>query len=134
MLRETSVRLNLRKEVAKLILEETLVKLNILWTSANPDTFSKMVAMYAGNAQWKGWWDEVSIIIWGGSARLVGEDVTVQHQLTELIAKGVELRACRACAEQIGVAETLESLGVDVDYLGEPLTELLKSDAKLLTI
>lgn len=110
------------------------MKLHILWTSADPDTFFKMVAMYAFNAPKKGWWKEVSIIIWGGSTRLVGEHRAVQNRLKELAAAGVELRACRACAEQLGVAEILEGLGVEVAYMGEPLTELLKSDAKLLTI
>lgn len=110
------------------------MKLNILWTSGEPDTFFKMVAMYAINAPKKGWWQEVSIIIWGASARLVGEHVAVRRRLLELSEAGVELRACRACAEQLGVAEVLEDLGIDVDYMGEPLTELLKSDAKLLTV
>ncbi len=110
------------------------MKLNILWTSPDPDTFFKMVAMYAFNAPKKGWWEQISIIIWGGSTRLVGEHLAVRNRLKELAAAGVELRACRACAEQLGVAEILEDLGVDVDYMGEPLTELLKSDAKLLTI
>ena len=110
------------------------MKLHILWTSSDPDTFFKMVAMYAGNAGKKGWWEEVSIIIWGGSARLAGEHLAVQRRLKDLMGAGVEIRACRACAEQIGVDATLEALGVDVDYMGEPLTNILKGDEKLLTI
>jgi hypothetical protein len=110
------------------------MRLNILWTSGDPDTFFKMVAMYALNAPKRGWWEEVSIIIWGGSARLAGEHAAVQRRLRELAEAGIEIRACRACAEQLGVAEILEKLGIEVDYMGEPLTELLKSDAKLLTV
>ena len=42
--------------------------------------------------------------------------------------------ACKACADQLGVSETLEAHGIDVQYLGIPLTNVLKNDEKLITI
>lgn len=109
-------------------------KLNILWTSGDPDTFTKMVAMYAGASMKNKWWDAVSITIWGASARLIAEREDVREALAKTRDRGVELRACRACAEQLGVDGLLEEMGVTVEYMGEPLTEMLKSGAKLLTI
>ena len=109
-------------------------KLNILWTSADKDTVTNMLAMYAGNSLKKGWWDEVNIIIWGGSAKLVGEDEGMQRLVGELIEKGITIEACKACADKYGVSDTMKELGVDVKYMGQPLTEYIKGDDHLITI
>lgn len=45
----------------------------------------------------------------------------------------VELQACKACADMYGVSDKLVSSGVDVKYMGKPLTEMLKTDWKTLT-
>jgi ABC-2 type transport system permease protein len=37
--------------------------------------------MYAGNALKNGWWDEINIIIWGGSSKLVGEDPKIKKTI-----------------------------------------------------
>ncbi|MFQ3293639.1 MAG: hypothetical protein ACI8VE_000702, partial [Natrialbaceae archaeon] len=39
------------------------------------------------------------------------------------------LEACRACAEDYGVAEDLEDLGIAVEYMGDPLTNYLKDES-----
>ncbi len=108
--------------------------LYILWTTAEVETFDEMVFMYAFNGKKYGWWDEITVIIWGASARLAGEDEVVQLKIKEMIEGGVKVEACKACAEDIGVSGILEELGVVVKYWGEPLTKILKSDAKLITI
>jgi hypothetical protein len=46
---------------------------------------------------------------------------------------GIVVYACKACADQYGVADKLKELGIDVKYMGEPLTDFLKSDAKVIT-
>jgi len=46
---------------------------------------------------------------------------------------GVELLACKACADRYGVSKRLEELGINVIYMGEPLTGYLKSDYAVLT-
>ncbi len=108
--------------------------LYILWTNADELTFDKMVAMYAKNALLKQWWKEVTLIIWGSTARLAGTSEPVQHKLLELRDAGVHLSACKACADSLGVTAALEGLGIEVKYWGEPLTALLKNDEKLITI
>ena len=42
--------------------------------------------------------------------------------------------ACSACALNLGVREELEKMGVEVKPWGQPLTDILQSGGKLLTI
>jgi len=46
----------------------------------------------------------------------------------------VHVTACKACANQLGITETLEKLNIEIMYWGEPLTKILTNDEKLLTI
>ena len=109
-------------------------KLNVLWTSGDLVTVEKMVFMYTHNAKLLGWWDEVTLIIWGASTKLAGENKEVQAKIKEMVDTGVKVEACKACADQLGASEVLESIGVDVKYMGEPLTKILKESGTLLTI
>ena len=108
--------------------------LYVLWTNDNPVTAEKMVFMYTINSLIHGWWEKVTLIIWGATAKLVSEDAKIQEKLKEALDAGVHLTACKACADQLGVTETLEKLNVEVKYWGIPLTEILTSGEKLLTI
>lgn len=108
--------------------------LYVLWTSGDPVTAENMVFMYTINALRKEWWEEVTIIIWGASAKLVSEDAAIQKKIKEAIEAGVHVSACKACAEQLGVADALESQNIEVKYWGIPLTEVLQNGESLLTI
>lgn len=109
-------------------------KLNILWTTDNKDTVFNMLSMYTINSKKREWWQEVNVIIWGASAKLVGNDTQVQTEVLEMIGHGVHVEACKDCCEKFGVTNTLVKLGVDVRYMGEPLTGYLKAGEKILTI
>jgi hypothetical protein len=109
-------------------------KLNILWTTDNKDTVQHMLVMYAINSKANGWWDEVNIIIWGASARLAGTDAEVQADITEMLDNGIKIEACKACTDHFGVSNDLQKLGINVRFMGVPLTEYIKSGEKLLTI
>jgi hypothetical protein len=108
--------------------------LYVLWTNDNPITAEKMVFMYTVNSLKHGWWEKVTLIIWGATAQLVSEDVNIQAKIKEALDAGVHVTACKACADQLGVTETLEKLQVDVKFWGQLLTEVLKNNEKLLTI
>ncbi|MCD8166285.1 MAG: DsrE family protein [Bacteroides sp.] len=109
-------------------------KLNILWTSESRDTFFNMLSMYTINAKKRGWWKEVNVIIWGGSARLTGTDTQVQSEIMEMIAQGIHIEACQDCAERYGVSEILKRSGIIVRYMGEPMTAYLKADEKFIFV
>jgi hypothetical protein len=108
--------------------------LYVLWTNDNPVTAEKMVFMYTINSLLKGWWEKVTLIVWGAPARLVSENTDIQEKVKEALEAGVHVTACKACADQLEVTDDLEKLGIEVIYWGVPLTEILKNDEKLLTI
>ena len=109
-------------------------KLNILWLTDNRDTVFNMLTVYAVNSLKNGWWDEVNVIIWGASAKLVAEDTQVQTEVLEMIRQGVTIEACRDCCENLGVCDDLIRLGIDVKYMGDPLTEYIKHGEKIMTV
>lgn len=108
-------------------------KLAVVWTSADKEVTMKMVYMYTFNAKKQGWFDTVQFIIWGPSSKLLSEDTELQDYLRKMKDAGVEIVACKACSDMYGVSGTLVELGVDVKYMGKPLSDILKSDWKVLT-
>ncbi len=108
-------------------------KLNVLWTTAEKDVAMRMIFIYLMDAKSMGWYDEITLIIWGPSARLVAEDKQVQQELDFLMQSGVEVIACQGCTEAYKVTEDLRALGIDVKFMGEPLTRVLHSDDRLVT-
>ena len=108
--------------------------LYLLWTNADPITAEKMVFMYTINSLFHGWWEEVTLIIWGAPAKLVAHNEHIQKMIQDAIEAGVHVSACKACADQLGVRDELEKLNIEVIHWGKPLTDLLKNDEQLLTI
>lgn len=108
--------------------------LYLLWTNADPVTSQKMVLMYAANSMRNSWWSGVTVILWGAPARLAAENAEIQKSIQLAKQAGVQFSACKACADQLNVTEKLLEQGIDVMYWGEPLTELLKQNQKILTI
>jgi hypothetical protein len=106
----------------------------ILWTSGDREVALKMVFMYAYNCKKRGWMDTVRLLVWGPSAKLLSEDEELQEQLQGLKEVGVELYACKGCADLYGVSETLSSLGINVMYTGTMLAELQQQGWHVLTI
>ena len=103
--------------------------LSVLWTRGEKEFAEEMAFIYTLNAAKKEWWDAVTLIVWGPSAPLLADDTELQETVAEMQDEGVDVEACRACAEDYGVAESLEDLGIDVRYMGEPLTEALKDES-----
>lgn len=108
-------------------------KLVIVWTSDDPYLAERMVLMYAHAAKTAGWFKEVTLIIWGPSAKLVSENLKIQDNLKAMQKDGVVIEACIACATAYNVVDELKKLNFEVKGMGKPLTDYLKSDAKVLT-
>ncbi len=109
-------------------------KLAVLWTSQDKEVAQKMVFMYTKNSKLRNWWGQVLLIVWGPAAKLLATDEELQEELEELKQAGVALQACKACADQYGIAEKLSNLGMEVIFMGLPLTNYLKSDWTVLSI
>jgi len=108
--------------------------LYVLWTNDNLMTADKMVFMYTINSLINGWWEKVTLIVWGATTKLVSENTDIQEKIEEALEAGVHVTACKACADQLGVTDSLEKIGIEVIYWGVPLTEILTNNKTLLTI
>lgn len=108
--------------------------LHILWTNDDLITSEKMIFRYATNSLLQGWWEHVTIIIWGATAKLAAENEQIQERIRLAQQAGVFFTACVSCAHQLGVTDKLKELGVDIKRWGPALTELLKDGENLLTL
>ncbi len=108
-------------------------KLVVLWTSGDREVAINMVFMYTLNSKLRKWWEDVCLIVWGPSSKLLAEDTELQDYITKIREAGVDIAACKACADNYGVSGNLEKLGIDVKYIGEPFTQLLKENHKIIT-
>jgi hypothetical protein len=109
-------------------------KLVVLWTSGDRDVALKMVFMYTYNAKTRGWWDDITLVVWGPSAKLLSEDEELQVYMKKILDAGVTVKACKGCADQYGVSDQLEELGITVLYIGKELTDYMKEGREMLTI
>lgn len=109
-------------------------KLVILWTSGDREVALKMVFMYTYNAKTRGWWDDITLVVWGPSAKLLCEDEELQGYMKKILEAGVHVRACKGCSDQYGISEELEALGITVLYIGKELTDYIKEGREILTI
>lgn len=110
--------------------KESLV---VLWTSGDREVALKMVFMYTLNAKLKGWWEEIYLIVWGPSAKLLSEDKELQDRIAKMKDAGIVLEACKTCADQYEVSENLKKMEIDVKYMGVPLTTYIKEGRYIIT-
>jgi hypothetical protein len=106
----------------------------MIWVSRDREAALNMAFMYAKNSLLKGWWPRVRLVVWGPSAELLVEDKELQAELKELAKAGVELQACKACADRFGVSGKLEALGLEVIYVGQPVSKCLQEGWATLTV
>lgn len=112
---------------------ENIDKLVVVWTSDDPYVAERVALMYTHAAKTAGWFGEVTLIIWGPSAKLTAENIMIQEKLKAMQDDGVVIEACIVCADTYGVTDELKELDFVVKGMGLPLTGYLKSGAKVLT-
>jgi hypothetical protein len=109
-------------------------KLNILWTTGNKNKVFSMLNMFASRSEKNDWWNDVNVIIYGASAKLVGTDKKVQVEIVDMISQGVNVEAFKDSCDNFGVTEKLIELGVNVRSMGKPMNEYIQSGQRILTI
>ena len=109
---------------------DTLV---VLWSSGDPDVAEKACLMYAGAAKKFNWFNEVILIVWGPSEKLLAENAGLKEKVTALQKSGVIVQACVACSNMYGVTDTLKVCKVDVKGMGVPLTKYLKRGYRVVS-
>ena len=108
-------------------------KLAVVWTSGDPDVAHRVCFMYCHNAKKQKWFDQVVLVVWGPSARLLAADKDLQAKVKSMMDDGVQVQACVACADSYGVSDRLREMKIEVKGMGPPLTEMLKKGWKVLT-
>lgn len=108
-------------------------KMVIVWTSGDREVALKMVFMYTLNAKKRGWWEDITLVVWGPSAKLLTEDKELQEYMKQIMEAGVTVKACKGCSDQYGVSEQLEGLGINVLYIGKELSDYVKEERNVLT-
>jgi len=113
--------------------EQSSDKLVVIWTSDDPYVAERVALMYTHAAKKNNWFSDVTLIVWGPSAKMISENIKIQDKVKEMQKDGVVVEACITCSNAYGVTEDLKKLGYDVKPMGKPLTDYLKSGAKVLT-
>jgi len=108
-------------------------RLAVVWSSADPDVAHRVCLMYTHGAQKAKWFDQIKLVIWGPSARLLAGDKDLQKKIRGIMADGVQVKACVVCADSYGVSAQLRNLGIEVKPMGKPLSQMLQSDWKVIT-
>ena len=112
---------------------ESPSRLLVVWTTGDREVALKTVLLYTVNAKKMKWFDDVTLLVWGPSARLLAHDAELQEQIGKCREIGINLTACKACSDSYGVSKTLGGLGVTVQYIGQPLSRMLKAGWHVLT-
>jgi len=108
-------------------------KLNVVWSTGEKDVAMRMIFVYLMDAKSMGWWDEINLVIWGPSALLLSHDKDVQRELDFVQQSGINVEACMGCTEAYKVTKIIRSLGIDVKYMGEALTQYLQGEGRVVT-
>lgn len=108
-------------------------ELLIVWATDNKETILNLICMYAHNAKERGWFDEVTVLLWGASQQVLPADEELKAKIQELNELGVNLIACKKCSENMYVEEELEKCGIKIFYTGEFLSDWLKSGKPIMT-
>lgn len=105
----------------------------IIWAGGDREVALKLVLMYSFYSTKNKWMDKVRLLVWGPSAKLLSEDKELQQKIKELKDVGVELWACKACADLYEVSDKLAAMGIMVHYTGKHLAQMQKDGWHVLT-
>ncbi|MFC1931393.1 DsrE family protein [Chloroflexota bacterium] len=108
-------------------------KVFVILSSGDREVALEVGLVYPYNAATKDWMDEVKVIIFGPSEKIAASDAEVQARLKELLKAGIEVMACKWCADRMGITDKLEAAGIKVVYVGSIISDLLKEGWASLT-
>jgi len=83
-------------------------------------------ALYAVNAVKNHWLDDVRLFVFGPAQRLLLEDAELQTLVAEFGSLSAPAVACRFFAERDEQVPRTRELGLTVEYVGEPISALLR--------
>jgi hypothetical protein len=108
-------------------------KLLVILSSGDREVALEVGLVYPLNAMKHNWMEEVKLIIFGPSEKLAAYDTEVQARLKEIEETGIEVIACKWCADRMKITDVLEKAGLKVAYVGPIISQLLKDGWASLT-
>ncbi|RLF60823.1 MAG: hypothetical protein DRN37_02030 [Thermoplasmata archaeon] len=81
--------------------------------------------MYAYKTMSEGWLDEVQVMFFGPSERLLVQNGEIAKMAKELCAVQQPI-ACKFISDRDGISEQIEGLGVKVEYVGTVIADFIK--------
>ena len=81
--------------------------------------------MYTRNVLKNKWLDDVKVVLFGPSEKLVTHDDRVAWFIKEIIDEG-DCFACQAISDKQGVSQKLAEAGVKVEYVGLIVSNAIK--------
>jgi len=100
-------------------------KLVVIISTSDPGK-ARTGTMYAVNALKHGWMEEVKLFFFGPAEELLLEDQELQQLLREYQEMEETAVACRFIAERDNTDKQIAALDVQVEYVGEMISDLIK--------
>jgi len=91
---------------------------------------AQTAAMYATNALKYKWMQDVRLILFGPAENLILEDEDFQDQVIQYRAQEQQPVACKFLSDRDGTSKRLDALGIQVEYVGEMISDLIKDGYK----
>lgn len=102
-------------------------------TDSDREQALEVSLVYPMNCAKNKWLDEVKVIFFGPSEKLAAFDIQVQEKIKQMKGYGVEVLACKWCADRMGITQQLEAQGITVVFVGPIISHLIKDDWAQLT-
>ncbi len=83
--------------------------------------------MYAVNALKHAWMEEVKLIFFGPAEALVIQDPLLQELIQEYQNEAGTAVACKFIADRDDHGDEISALGIEVKYVGELISNLIKA-------
>jgi hypothetical protein len=81
--------------------------------------------MYAAKTTTEGWFDQVQVIFFGPSERLLVQNEEMAKVAKDLGAVQPPI-ACKFVSDREGISDKIEDLGLKVDYVGTIIADFIK--------
>lgn len=100
-------------------------KVLVIISSADPAK-ARTGILYATNALVNGWLEAVKLIFFGPSQKLLLDNVDLQQAVQHYQEMGETVVACKFLADAEKSSQSIAALGVQVDYVGEMISNFIK--------
>ena len=108
-------------------------KVFVILSSGDREVALEVGLVYPLNAIKSSWMDEVKLIIFGPSEKIAAYDMEVRGRIDELRKAGIEVMACKWCADRMKITATLEDARIKVVYVGPIISQMIKDGWASLT-